>query len=381
MRLEKLTTDEGQHWRILMYDDADRALFKPVLPAVGTTNLRPDAEAAFAQYLVDCLARLKDEHNITVDYVSPVNEPQYAWDNNWQEGSPWSPAEIVSVARALDERLIGLSTKVLVSESAQYKYAIDGNEPAILMAGLTGHPKVAAVFGAHAGYSDEQDFKMWELRFELINMVRKAGQELWQTSYSMLELPSMHESLKDVSPILDIHIAVHLAKVILHDLVFADAASWCFWTAMGPERGNWPTRSLLIRLHTPGNSDSQAAWQSGYGAEPAKTLWALGHFSRFVRPGHVRVFHSASDSPNWIIGFGAVAFVNAAATELVEIYVNINKVGTTLNRDSLVASVGGGRRVVSFTVYCTDATHDMAIMDDDILMGAFSIRTIVSVLG
>ena len=37
-------------------------------------------------------------------------------------------------------------------------------------------------------------------------------------------------------------------------------------------------------------------------------------------PGSVRVWHSA----NWKDGFGAVAFVNAAHTELVEIYVNIN---------------------------------------------------------
>ena len=91
----------------------------------------------------------------------------------------------------------------------------------------------------------------------------------------------------------------------------------------------------------------------------------------------MRVWHSA----DWADGFGAVAFVNAAQTELVEIYVNINKFGTTLDRHSLKASVGGGRRVVSFTVYYTDAKHDMAIVDDDDgLMGAFSIITIVSAL-
>jgi O-glycosyl hydrolase len=373
---------QTQEWELLSVSPGS---FSPALPAVGKANLRPGADAAFAQYLVDCVSRLQQEHNITVDYVSPVNEPQYPWDTNSQEGSPWSQAEIVSVASALGGRLdiigphiIRLSTKVLVSESAQYKYAIDGNEPANLKAGLTGHPKVAAVFGAHAYYSNEQDYTMWKLRQDLLAKVRAAGQELWQTEYSMLEDPSKHESLKDVSPILDIHIAVHLAKVILNDLVFADAASWCFWTAMGPERGDLPTRFLLIRLRTPGGSDSQAAWQSGDGAGPAKTLWALGHFSRFVRPGYVRVWHSA----NWADGFGAVAFVNAAATELVEIYVNINKENTILDRASVTASVGGRSYVVSSRFYYTDASHDMipAHMESTLSMGGFSILTVVSQL-
>ena len=81
----------GQRWVLAA---ADPATFTPVLPAVGTTNLRPGAYAAFVKYLVDCVVGLKQVHNITVDYVSPVNEPQYPWDNNWQEGSPWSQAEI-----------------------------------------------------------------------------------------------------------------------------------------------------------------------------------------------------------------------------------------------------------------------------------------------
>ena len=347
--------------------------------STGKENVRGYAEADFVKYLADCVARLRDEHSITVDYVSPVNEPQYGWDDNSCEGSPWGQFFIPGLVGMLAERLQGGTTKVLVGESAQYKYAIEGNEPAILMAGLKGNQhNVAAVFAAHAGYSNgPDDYTMWRLRTDLLAKVRAAGLELWQTSYSMLEEPSTLEGLKGVSPILDIHIAVHLAKVILHDLVFADAASWSFWTAMGPERGDFPTRYLLIRLRTPGGSDSEAAWRSGSGAEPAKTLWALGHFSRFVRPGYVRVWHSA----NWKDGFGAVAFVNAAQTELVEIYVNMNEFGITLDRHSLNASVGGGRRVVSFTVYYTNDKHDMAIVDDDDgLMGAFSIITIVSAL-
>jgi hypothetical protein len=377
---------KSQYWYVSAITEDDRRQLSPAPPAVGTINLRPGdgAFGAFAQYLIDCVSRLKKEHNITVDYVSPVNEPQYPWKSNNCEGSPWSQAEIVSVARVLDAILIDASpidpsTKVLVSESAQYKYAIDGDEPRNLMAGLTGHPKVAAVFAAHAYYSNGQDdYTMRKLRTDLLAKVRAAGQELWQTSYSMLEEPSTLEGLKGVSPILDIHIAVHLAKVILHDLAFADAASWCFWTAMGPERGDFPTRSLLIRLRTPGGSDSEAAWRSGDGGfpEPAKTLWALGHFSRFVRPGYVRVWHSAT----WADGFGAVAFVNAAGTELVEIYVNINKEGAILDRASLDASVGDRMYVGSSRFYYTDASHDMALIPDPASMGGFSILTVVSQL-
>lgn len=368
---------ETQRWSVSSVSPGG---LSPALPAVGKANLRPGAEGAFAQYLVDCVLRLQQEHNITVDYVSPVNEPQYEWNSNGQEGSPWSPAEIVSVARALAARLGGAgasNTKVLVSESAQYKYAVDGDEPAALAGSLAGVRGVAPVFGAHAYFSNLRDYSMWKLRRDLAAKVRAAGLDVWQTEYSMLDEPSKHESLTDVSPILDIHLAVHLAKVILHDLVFADAASWSFWTAMDAERWSQMSRFLLVRLRTPGGSDSPAAWRAGDGVEPAKTLWALGHFSRFVRPGHVRVWHST----NWAGGLGAVAFVNAAASELVEVYVNINKAAAKLDRTSLAASVGAGRRVVASRFFFTDASHDMALMDRQIdLMSPFSILTVVSAL-
>jgi hypothetical protein len=101
-----------------------------------------------------------------------------------------------------------------------------------------------------------------------------------------------------------------------------------------------------------------------------------------VRPGYVRVWHIA----NWADGFGAVAFVNAAATELVEIYVNINKenTGVALNRASLAASVGDRRYAVSSVFYKTDASHDMARIPEPatpvIHIWGFSILTVVSQL-
>ncbi len=52
-----------------------------------------------------------------------------------------------------------------------------------------------------------------------------------------------------------------------------------------------------------------------------------------------------------------------------------------MDRASLAASVGGGRRVVSSRFYYTDASHDMALFPaPQSIMGGFSIFTVVSAL-
>ena len=54
----------------------------------GHANLKEDKYDAFAGYMADVADHFKQE-GMNIDYISPLNEPQYAWNTSGQEGSPW----------------------------------------------------------------------------------------------------------------------------------------------------------------------------------------------------------------------------------------------------------------------------------------------------
>jgi O-glycosyl hydrolase len=82
--------------------------------------------------------------------------------------------------------------------------------------------------------------------------------------------------------------ALFLAKVIHYDLTVGNAAAWEFWNAYEPGRADSNTRYYLIALKP------NAGFTDGdYYA--TKGLWALGNFSRWVRPGMRRVIVGRDD--------------------------------------------------------------------------------------
>jgi O-glycosyl hydrolase len=51
-------------------------------------NLQSGYFDDFAVYMAEVAKHFNDTEGITFDYISPVNEPQYTWNGNGQEGSP-----------------------------------------------------------------------------------------------------------------------------------------------------------------------------------------------------------------------------------------------------------------------------------------------------
>ena len=76
--------------------------------------------------------------------------------------------------------------------------------------------------------------------------------------------------------------ALYVARVIHHDLVFADAESWSWWRSVGEDY-----KDGLIRVYT------KDGMKSGYAVD-SRLMWALGNYSRFIRPGAVRYEVSSS---------------------------------------------------------------------------------------
>jgi O-glycosyl hydrolase len=86
--------------------------------------------------------------------------------------------------------------------------------------------------------------------------------------------------------------ALYVARVIHHDLVYANAESWSWWRAAG---GDY--RDGLIRIY------SKDGWKSGWAAD-SKLMWALGNYSRFIRPGARRYDITAADQTGTVLPEG-----------------------------------------------------------------------------
>lgn len=71
--------------------------------------------------------------------------------------------------------------------------------------------------------------------------------------------------------------ALYVARMIHHDLVFANARSWQWWRAIGGDYKD----GLLFRYRAPS--------APGDTIVDSKLLWALGNYSFFIHPGAKRL--------------------------------------------------------------------------------------------
>jgi hypothetical protein len=95
----------------------------------------------------------------------------------------------------------------------------------------------------------------------------------WQTEYCVLETtPHIRGRGRDST----IDAALYIAGVIHADLTVANASAWHWWLAITP----YDYKDGLLYM----DRDSLAG-----AVRDTKMLWALGHWSRFVRPGMRRV--------------------------------------------------------------------------------------------
>ena len=254
----------------------------------GTLNLRSECYDAFAQFMAECMAGLEREHGIHVDYISPINEPDGHW--NWQgpkqEGSPATNWEIAEVARktsaAFTEK--GLKTQIMVNESSDlrcllgiYKTSWErGNAIASFWSKdstqtyLGDTPLVPRLMLAHSYWTNTPVSYMKKIRMDLHKTLRKYGAKFWQSEICIMD--NDKEIGGGGGYDFSMKTALYVARVIHHDLCYANAESWSWWRACG---GNY--KDGLIRV-----------FDRRHEARDSRLMWALGNYSRFVRPGAVR---------------------------------------------------------------------------------------------
>mgnify|MGYP000934737470 CR=1 FL=1 len=262
-------------------------------------NLRSDQYGAFASFAANALKGIEAHDSIHFDYFCPVNEPDGSWD--WlgpkQEGSPATNREVAKVVKAMSRafKKQRLSTKIMFNESSDLRCLFGlhdagwqrGREVPAFFTKDSTDTYVGDCYGtmpvimAHSYWTNTPVSYMRQAREALRDSLRRYGVEYWQTELCVMgnDEEIGGGSHYDFSMLTGLYIA----RVIHHDLVYGNAASWSWWRSMGDDY-----RDGLIRVFSDDN------WKTGR-ALPSKLMWCLGNYSRFVRPEAVRYDITALD--------------------------------------------------------------------------------------
>lgn len=267
----------------------------------GSTNLKPDKYDAYANFLTQVI-RHYDKKGLHFNYISPINEPQWDWlkESN-QEGSPWTNEEMFQTIKSLNVSLAKqkLSTKILTTEAGQLDYLYVEKGRTSRQIDSFWNPKSPLYIGnfsnstkfveGHGYFTENGDSTLINTRRSLRDTLKKYnGLEYWQSEYSMLGNGYKDKIAGKPS---EMDHALFLAKVINHDFTVGDASAWHFWNAYEPGNPLNP-RYFLIALNPQRASKPENKYTI------TKNLWALGHYSLFIRPGMVRIETQRNDGLN-----------------------------------------------------------------------------------
>jgi O-glycosyl hydrolase len=255
----------------------------------GRCNIDSSRYSAFAVYAADVVKGIKKNWGIGLDYISPVNEPQWDWSDGGQEGCPYSNREISAVVKAFNAALLKdrLATRIVVSESGHHKYLFaDADKPgrgkqveaffdpsSSVYIGNLSH--VSPVIASHSYFSVAPVATAMDIREKLARRVAAVkGLVYWQSEYCILgdNAGEINGAKRD----LGMNAALHVARVIYSDIAIGNASAWQWWLALSP----YDYKDGLIYI------DKNKTGGHYY---DSKLLWAFGNYSRFVRPGMVRV--------------------------------------------------------------------------------------------
>ncbi len=324
----------------------------------STTNLKPGAEDDFARYITEILVHFRDNpdaaERVEFDYVLPFNEPQWDWQRG-QEGNRASNADLKRLYVTLAKRLkqAGLKTKILGPDSgsipdmygfdlgARKKWRADYGDYLRL---ICADPEVSAGFGGvvsyHSYWSDQIPDQLVPDRKKLgAALAHYPGWRIWESEYCVME------GGRDLT----MDTALRVARVIHCDLTLANASAWQWWLAVANE--NYKSGLIYTDYEKPGDAENILE---------SKVLWVLGNYSRFIRPGMVRVEVHESQ-PGDIRGLMESAYLNPASGQIVMVFVNMGEQPQRVKIQCAGPGVNPGMagRFTFFTPYVTSAEANL----------------------
>lgn len=296
----------------------------------ASSNLPPGKYEEYATYLADILQHFAEAYGIRFSTVSPLNEPEWDWSGGGTEGSQYSLEEIIALGRVIARKLeeAGLETELLLPEAGDWAF-IDGAGRAYADA-LLRDPELGSrlsVLAVHSYWSTDTDRLAAAQK-----MAEYPGVRLWMTEWC--EMRSGRDLGMDQ--------ALNLARTVHADLTLGGVSAWTFWLAVS--RHDY--RDGLIYI-----APDYTSYQT------SKAFWALGNFSRFIRPGarRIDVQESAPVAPPLQPGVAVSAFLSADGEQVIVVAINELTTATPVElavRTDVTSAV--------WTPYRTSASEDLA---------------------
>ncbi len=323
----------------------------------ANANISPEHYDDFADYLAK-IGQYFDENGTPLSYISPVNEPQWDWaEGNGQEGSPYQNEEIAGVVSALNEKIreYGLDTQIEIPETAQIDFLYDGdldgrsNQTDFFFgdeSSVSDLPSLKKKMAAHSYFTTYPVEEMIEKRRQVWDDIQQTDPDLeyWMTEFCVLG--DVGDELQGNGRDLGIDPALYVARVMHYDLTVANASAWQWWLGVSP----YDYKDGLVYIDHDQN-DGQVY--------DSKILWAMGNFSRFIRPGAVRVDVDRSDQKTpeeSADGIMTSAYVHEEAGQVISVIINYSD----QHRDMLLALEGvEEQNISSFTPYLTSGNSSL----------------------
>lgn len=362
------TKQEGQRWflQAAKKRGVDKFLAFTISPPVQMTlngkafspqklnmNIKKGMLPDYANFLVETIENLQRKEGITFDYLSPINEPQWDWmaGNNGkasQEGTPATNQEMFDFTKLLSEKLKAKSMKmeIVLGEAAIINYLYenvndesrDDQINAFFGSGsptnISNLPNVKKVITGHSYFSVWPVKDQIAYREKLNSRIKPiSGLNYWQTEYSILEQPGEAEIPGGSGHQRDLGMktALFVARVIHNDIAVAGASSWQWWTSL--TRADF--KDGLIYLDDGTNNGSMIdgyCKQDGF-FHDSKLLWAFGNYSRFVRPGMIRLDVSNLNEKEVSDEIMITAYKDSIKKKIVIVTVNCSNASKTYKLD------------------------------------------------
>lgn len=301
-------------------------------------NIRENQFDDYAAFLAEVSTHLK------LDYLSPINEPQWEWVGSGQEGMQATNEECSRLIHLLDKELKRREskTKVVFGEAGdiRYLYRSGTNKPErdnqlkeIFskkgIHSIYGLSSVAPIVSGHSYWSTWPVDTLIQTRKELAEELGKqlpSNYTYWQTEYCPME-QNPDNPRGGGGRDLGMNTALYVARVIHHDLTVANAASWQWWTAFS----EWNYKDGLIFIDdgtiadgaSRGDEEMIETCKNDGVFRTSKLLWALGNYSFFVRPGMVRLASGAEMEESTSVM--ASAYIDKSSKQVVVVLINYSE--------------------------------------------------------
>jgi O-glycosyl hydrolase len=336
----------------------------------GVSNISPDNYSQFAKLASGTIKQIENNAGIRFHFLSPVNEPQWDWSDGGQEGSPYTNAEISNLVKSFNYEFANRNTKLIVSEAGQLNYflpnsdkpAKDDQVAAFFDQSSPNYiwnlPSVYPAIAGHSYFTTSPVGAAMALRKNVSTAIQsKSGLQFWQSEYCILgdNAGEINGSGRD----LGMTPALYLARVIQQDLVWANASAWQWWLAISP----YDYKDGLIYI------DKNKTTGNYY---DSKMLWALGNYSRFVRPGMVRVDATADDNDVLVS-----SFKDPTSGKLVVVIVNGLAIDKPLSLKKAAGAIPESQPLVTYTTNEMKSLEKKMVRANELIAPARSVTTII----